>query len=100
MAKRALAADLREYLSSYNDDLWTQDTEGIDSIDRAELVLVETLLTGQGSAPRRRSNCMVILRMRVRMNTMDSILGAITCLQGCHKVALKNSYFNSWSVTA
>ena len=45
MAKKALAADLREDRSGHNDNIWTRGTEGIENVDREELVLVETLLT-------------------------------------------------------
>ena len=51
MAKRTLAADLREDLSSYNDNSWTENTGRIESVDRDKSVLVEVLLTSQISAP-------------------------------------------------
>ena len=50
-AKRSLAADLRDDLSSYNDDMWTESMQGIDSVNTREAVSVEALLTHQSSAP-------------------------------------------------
>ena len=50
MARRTLAADLRDDLSSYNDDMWTESMQGIKSINTGEAVLVEALLTHQSSA--------------------------------------------------
>ena len=51
VAKRSLAADLQDDLSSYNDELWTESMGGIESVDREEAGLVEALLTYQSSAP-------------------------------------------------
>ena len=51
MAKRTLAANLRDNISSYNEKIWTEDIEDVGSIDGGEAELVETLLTGQGSTP-------------------------------------------------
>ena len=51
VAKRSLAADLQDDLSSYNDNLWTESMGGIESVNREEAGLVEALLTYQSSAP-------------------------------------------------
>ena len=48
MAKRTLAANLKDDLSSYNEEMWTEDIEDDESIDGGEAKLVEALLTGQG----------------------------------------------------
>ena len=48
---KALAADLREDLSSHNGNMWTGITGNFGYIDRDESVLVEALLTSQSSAP-------------------------------------------------
>ena len=49
-AKSTLAANLKEDLGIYDEEIWTEDADLIGSTD-GEVELVEALLTSQGSAP-------------------------------------------------
>ena len=84
MATKALAADLREDLSSHNGNIWTGDTGNFEYIDREESVLVEALFTSQVSAPIPKGKKNLSdsdADAEGAMNTMNNIRGVIICLK-------------------